>query len=226
MVIVQVAQDDQRPLPAARVTLTFKDSGTGKRLAEPVTQLTDAHGQAVFDGQQILSSQLGRLPSLAYVLADVTVEAEALRAEEEGDVDLQGGAVLWFNQCQGKLLLEWSTGTHFNDPTEERIEQVREIFEALPRPLPSGENWEIQYETSGPFAGQFHIAVDAGGSKETVVSAVTEALDAVRSLGHEPCALPLLALLVVSFEGNHPMSVVPPSPGSAVWEPCKETCSE
>jgi hypothetical protein len=155
----------------------------------------------------------------------VIVEAEASRAEEEIIVDLQGVAVLWFNQCGDKLLLDRSIGIHGDDrPTDERIQQVRKIYETLPKPLPSGENWEIRYETSGPVAGYFHITVDARSGDEAYISGTIEALDALRSLGYEPCSLPLRPLLAVS--ALHAATPGPPSPGSGSWEPCKEMCPE
>lgn len=107
------------------------------------------------------------------------------------------------------------------EPTEEQFRQVRAIYESLPKPLPSGDNWQIVYEESGPQAGSFIVKIDARHNAEEVIRATEEAQKVFRELGYEPCSLPLAGLFGIEIVANPPQFQGPPPSPYASWEPCK-----
>lgn len=110
-------------------------------------------------------------------------------------------------------------GSHFRDPTGEDILGAREIYQNLPKPLPEGPNYKIEYQESpSGTAGMFHITVTITTSANYRQS-VEEALNFFRRHGYEPCEPPLAG--VISIVTLNPTTAAgPPLPGSESWEPC------
>jgi len=108
----------------------------------------------------------------------------------------------------------------FQDPTAENIQRVREIYQELPKPLPEGNDYRIEYKDSpSAVAGMFNVVVVDPATMEAFVQAAEESYEWFRQSGYEPCQPPLDGLITVTAT-QFPQAEGPPPPGFVSWEPC------
>jgi len=98
----------QTPLTDAKITLEFWDDLGRRKIAGPVTQLTDSEGRAQLDAEAMLVSLIAAFPPGDYPLnvrADIILEKDGSRLHFQVDLDASRGALFWVEKEGGELII-------------------------------------------------------------------------------------------------------------------------